>query len=190
MRILDLGCGSSKRKGAIGADLTRGSAADVIADMNRRYYPFRDGAFDLIVLTHVIEHITDIPDAMEEIWRIATPGAAVEGTTPHFSSASSYADPTHRHHLSIRTFHFLARPSRKKPRMRRLLECFYRIDEIKYGLPVAQKFQVTDLRITLNPLLRKLGVESAVNLYPELYEAFFTFVIPARDILFRLQVIK
>ena len=72
-RTLDLGCGSNKRAGAIGADITRGSAADVIVNLEQFFYPFKDNAFDHIVFSHVIEHLTDIPRVMEEIWRISAP---------------------------------------------------------------------------------------------------------------------
>ena len=74
-RMLDLGCGSNKRSGAIGADITRGSAADVIVNLEHTF-SFRDNAFDHIIFNHVIEHLTDIPASMEEIWRISAPTLA------------------------------------------------------------------------------------------------------------------
>ena len=74
-RMLDLGCGSNKRSGAIGADITRDSAADVIVNLEHTF-PFRDNAFDHIIFNHVIEHLTDIPASMEEIWRISAPTLA------------------------------------------------------------------------------------------------------------------
>lgn len=190
-RMLDLGCGTNKRAGAIGADITRGSAADVIVDLEHIFFPFKDDAFDHIVLSHVIEHLTDIPASLEEIWRISAPDACLEGATPHFSSSSSYSDPTHRHHLSYRTFDFLATPSSKPPgKLRRLLGIFYRLEALEHRPKVAEKFQKIEVRLTFNPLLRKLGLECLANIYPELYESFFAFILPARDIVFRLKVIK
>lgn len=191
--MLDLGCGSNKRSGAIGADITRDSAADVIVNLEHTF-PFRDNAFDHIIFNHVIEHSTDIPASMEEIWRISAPDACLEGVTPHtphFSSVASYTDPTHRHHLSYRTFDFLAMPFSEPPgKLRRLLDIFYRIEAPKHRPKVAEKFQKIEVRLTFNPLFRRLGIEWLANIYPEFYESFFCFILPARDIVFRLKIKK
>lgn len=190
-RMLDFGCGSNKRAGAIGADITRGSAADVIVDFEHIPFPFKDDAFDHIVFHHVIEHLTDILASMEEIWRISAPDACLEGATPHFSSSSSYSDPTHRHHLSYRTFDFLSTPSSKPlGKLRRFLGIFYRYETPHHQLKVAEKFQKIEVRITFNHIFHRLGIEWLANIYPELYESFFAFILPARDIVFRLKVIK
>ena len=62
--------------------------------------------------------------------------------------------------------------------MRRPLGLPYRSGDVGHRPEVGRKFVVADLRITLNPLFRKLGIERAVNPYPELYEAFFTIHAP------------
>lgn len=46
-----------------------------------------------------------------------------------------------------------------------------------------------DVIVNLEQFFR-LGIEWLANIYPELYESFFAFIIPARDIVFRLKVIK
>ena len=190
-RTLDLGCGSNKRAGAIGADITQGSAADVIVNLEQFFYPFKDNAFDHIVFSHVIEHMTDIPRVMEEIWRISSPNASLEGVTPHFSSSGSYNDPTHRYHLSCRTFDYLSEPFPDPPgKLRRFLNVFYNPGVLEHRPKVAKKFQKIEVRLTFNHVFRRLGIEWLANIYPELYESFFAFIFPARDIVFRLKVIK
>ncbi len=190
MRTLDFGCGFHKREGAVGADITRGSSADVIANLDQFSYPFRDKAFDLVIMHQVIEHLTDVPGVMEEVWRISKSDAVVEGATPHYSSVASYTDPTHRHHFSVRTFNFLASPSTQKHRfLRRLLGKLYHPPELENRPEIGQKFEAVEVRLTFNRFFRKIGIEWAANIYPELYEAFFVF-IPARDIVFRLRTLK
>lgn len=172
-------------------DIARRSAADMIANLDRSVYPFADNTFDCIVCNHVIEHLSDVIKTFEELWRIAKTDASIEGATPHFSSAASYADPTHRHHFGVRTFEFLAASSHKPPgRMRRLMECLYHAGELENIPAVGRRFERIEVRLKFNPLLQKVGIEWAANLYPEFYEAFFAFIIPARDIIFRLKVIK
>jgi len=77
-RILDVGCGRAKYPGAIGLDVNPLTDADVIADLNRFPWPFPDSTFDRVLCHHIVEHVTDLVRFMEEIHRIARPGALVE----------------------------------------------------------------------------------------------------------------
>ena len=110
-RILDIGCGQAKTPGAIGLDINLSSQADVIADVNRRPWPFADECFELIICRHIVEHVDDLVGFMEEVHRIALPGALVEIITPHFSNRYSYVDPTHVRHLSWRSWDYFTRES-------------------------------------------------------------------------------
>jgi SAM-dependent methyltransferase len=101
--ILDLGCGRRKYPGAIGVDAFPGADADVTHDLNRFPYPFADGAADLVILRHVIEHLDDVVGTMREVARLLRPGGHAFVLTPHFSDASSWIDPTHRWHLATRS---------------------------------------------------------------------------------------
>lgn len=46
MKILDLGCGTRKKKDAIGIDISEGSDSDVIHNLNIFTYPFDDNKFE------------------------------------------------------------------------------------------------------------------------------------------------
>ena len=50
----------------------------------------------------VLEHLDDTLAVLHEVHRVARPDALVIIGVPHFSSANSYTDPTHRHHFSGR----------------------------------------------------------------------------------------
>ena len=52
--ILDIGCGQNKYPGAIGIDTNPNTAADVLCDLDRPPYPFRDNSFEQIRGIHVI----------------------------------------------------------------------------------------------------------------------------------------
>ena len=107
--ILDLGCGRRKYPGAIGVDAFPGADADVTHDLNRFPYPFADGAADLVILRHVIEHLDDVVGTMREVARLLRSGGHAFVLTPHFSDASSWIDPTHRWHLATRSIEEAAR---------------------------------------------------------------------------------
>ncbi|MBM3775223.1 MAG: class I SAM-dependent methyltransferase, partial [Acidobacteria bacterium] len=55
--MLDVGCGLRKQAGAIGIDRNPSSRADVLCDLDRFPYPFRDQSFDRVLAIHVIEHL-------------------------------------------------------------------------------------------------------------------------------------
>jgi SAM-dependent methyltransferase len=100
MRVLDVGCGINKKPGSIGLDRNPSSRADVLADLDRFPYPFRDSSFDALQAVHVIEHVSDVIRSMEEFHRLVRPGGEIFIVTPHYTDFSSFCDPTHRWHLN------------------------------------------------------------------------------------------
>ena len=73
-RILDVGCGINKYPGSIGVDRNANTRADVLCDLDRFPYPFRDSSFGELRAIHVIEHVSDVIRAMEEFHRVLQPG--------------------------------------------------------------------------------------------------------------------
>jgi hypothetical protein len=103
---VNLGCGNKVREGFFGADLYPCEAADLLCDLTKPL-PFGESTVDEFLLDNCIEHVRDIPALMRELVRAAKSGASITVITPHFTSASSWRDPTHVHHLSVFSFdHF------------------------------------------------------------------------------------
>ena len=98
--ILDVGCGINKLPGSLGIDRNPHTKADVLVELDRFPYPFRDSSFDGLQAIHVIEHVSDVLRAMEEFHRVVRPGGRVLIVTPHYTDFSSFCDPTHRWHLN------------------------------------------------------------------------------------------
>lgn len=76
-----------------------------------RLLPFAESSVEAFFLDNVIEHIQDIPPLVAELVRAGKPGARITIVTPHFTSLSSWRDPTHVHHLSYFSFDHFAKPS-------------------------------------------------------------------------------
>ena len=97
---LNIGCGNKKKQGFLGVDRYPCDAVDIVADING-VLPFRSDTVQEIWMDNVIEHVTDISKLMKEIHRVCKNNAVISIITPHFSSAASWRDPTHLHHLSF-----------------------------------------------------------------------------------------
>jgi ubiquinone/menaquinone biosynthesis C-methylase UbiE len=97
---INLGCGNKKKDGFLGVDAHKCDAAELIHDIESGL-PFTDSSVDEVWMDNLIEHVRDIPQLMREIHRVGTPGARITIITPHFTSLSSWRDPTHVHHLSV-----------------------------------------------------------------------------------------
>ncbi|MCZ6602215.1 MAG: methyltransferase domain-containing protein [Planctomycetota bacterium] len=108
--ILDLGCGLKKAEGAVGVDRDPLRHPDVLHDLNVVPWPLPDDGFDRILCRHILEHLRDVDQTVQEIHRVARPGAHVVIVTPHFSSVNSWDDPTHLHHFSSAAFDRYCQP--------------------------------------------------------------------------------
>ena len=75
--ILDLGCGGQKAPGSIGVDVVPLPGVDLVHDLTKVPYPLPDDWADEVRLSHVLEHFADPLPILEEVWRIARPGAIV-----------------------------------------------------------------------------------------------------------------
>src|SRR5688500_13646927 len=105
-RVLQLGCGLKRIEGAVNVDLRPTTNPDVVHNLDERPWPFENDQFDEVVAYDVIEHLDDIIATMEEVHRVATNGAVVKLTVPHFSCPNSFTDITHRHCFTWFSFHY------------------------------------------------------------------------------------
>ena len=186
--ILDVGCGQTKAHGAIGVDIRPSSQADVLADVGKDPWPFRNGVFDRIVCRHVVEHVGDVVAFFEEAHRVSRPGAVVEIVTPHFSNRYSFTDPTHVRHLGWRSFdYFTAESAAPVPT---LLD---RLFEVRHPIPAfysRTRYRLRRRFMDFGRPFRWLGIQWWANRVPDLYEAYFAFLFPARDLYVELEVQK
>jgi len=75
-------------------------------DLDTYPYPFKDDTFDRIVALDVLEHLKDTRRTVEELWRIARPGAHVTVRVPYWSSFRAHRDPTHHAFFDEHTFDY------------------------------------------------------------------------------------
>jgi len=95
---LDLGCGTHKREGHVGVDISPDCGADIVHDLRVTPWPFADASVDEVHCAHFFEHLdgTERLRFMEELFRILKPGATARVVTPYWTSMDAIQDPTHR----------------------------------------------------------------------------------------------
>ncbi len=174
MDILNLGCGNHQLPNAVGCDIDPNAAAvNVVCDLNRVPYPFRDNQFALVVCQDILEHLDDIPAAMAELHRILQPNGVVRIRVPHYTSMDAYGDPTHRRFLSTRSFDFCTEGETAPP-----------------GLRSSALFRRVKREIAFYRIYRILGVAALANRFPRRWEGHAAFIFPAQYMLFELEAIK
>lgn len=110
---LNLGCGRGVIAGWVNIDARPGAGVDLVADLDRvrdRPLPFPDGTVSEFLLSHLIEHLADPLALMEELHRVALPGAVAEISVPYGASDDAWTDPTHRRPYFIGSFGYFSQP--------------------------------------------------------------------------------
>jgi len=174
-RILDVGCGINKLAGSIGIDRNPGTKADVLVELDRFPYPFRDSSFDGLQAVHVIEHVSDVIKTIEEFHRLVRAGGEVFIVTPHYTDFSSFCDPTNKWHLNSYSLRYFGE------------------DNAGYGYYSKARFQEISTHVKLLSFWRLLGFELLVNAFPRFrrfWEFYLCYVVRGKVIEWRLRVVK
>ncbi|NYZ78888.1 class I SAM-dependent methyltransferase [Candidatus Micrarchaeota archaeon] len=114
MKILDFGCGNKKGAGCpyagdiIGVDIDKISQADVIWDLEKFPYPFKDNEFDAVYSHHCLEHLEDTLKVMEELCRITKPHGRITILVPYGASSFALNNPTHKKFFSVEAIYGIA----------------------------------------------------------------------------------
>lgn len=143
---------------------------DVVLDAEATL-PFRSDCMRRIFCFDLIEHVASVPELMTEIHRILEPGGSVLITTPHYSCANSYSDPTHRQHFGWRS-----------------LDCFTETHALSYYSQAKFEFLTKILRFYGGPadsIMRRIA-----NRFPDFYERRLAWVFPAWYLEFEMRAVK
>lgn len=86
--MLEIGCGESLKKGAIGVDIRKTNSVDIVADA--RMLPFTAESFDSVYCSHLIEHFShrEVRNVLVEWVRVLKKGGAFEIRCPDLRARS------------------------------------------------------------------------------------------------------
>jgi len=96
--VLNIGCGYKKLIGGINVDGFAACEPDVLWDLNKFPYPWKDNSVDKIYAYHIMEHLEDWWGAFKECARILKDHGTMEIRVPDPSSDSAMV---YRDHLQV-----------------------------------------------------------------------------------------
>lgn len=176
MRRLNLGCGKDIRQGYVNLDVARIPGVDVVHDVKKTPWPFKESEFDEVLCRHVLEHMEDLMPVLEELFRIAKPDGRIVVHVPYFASPGAFADPTHKRFFTYQTFRY-----------------FQPGDNLEHYTKA--RFRILELRLkffTSGGLLSAISFipDLFINALPNVYERFFSRIFPASELRAVLRPVK
>ncbi|MCK9272046.1 class I SAM-dependent methyltransferase [Candidatus Gracilibacteria bacterium] len=172
---LNMGCGMDIKDGYLNVDSINLPGVEKVYDFEIFPYPFEDSTFDEIYCSHILEHMSDLGKVMEEFTRIGKNGCQIKIKVPFFASPNAYGDYTHKRSFNTNTFKYFTP------------EHYYNNAKI-----ITKKYKIHFLSnsyfLKSNPI--NIIPDFLINLFPQIYERFFCYLIPAVEIHYLLEVKK
>jgi len=102
---LNLGCGSKILNGFTNVDKYNAYKPDIVHDLEIFPYPFDENSVDEIILSHVLEHIGQVPEIfnniIKELYRICKNDTLIKIAVPHPRHDDFISDPTHVRPITV-----------------------------------------------------------------------------------------
>ena len=171
MKRLNLGSGEDYKPGWVNLDYNKRYKTDIIHNLDKFPYPFKNNEFDLVYCSHVLEHVDDFFRTLKELSRILKKEGILHLKVPHFSNGNGYSDLSHKRFFGWFTFNHLT-------------EGYYNEN---IGFKIAKK--------RFNFLAEKHKILNAMfswifNITPkQFYERFLCWIIPVGEIEINLKKI-
>lgn len=171
---INLGCGQDIRVGWVNVDFRDLEGVDIVHNLDKFPYPFKDNSVDEIWMEHILEHLDNPIRCLEELFRISKPSAKITISVPHWSHFMSYCDFTHKRVCSSASFLYyeINKPSQ-----------YSKLADFEV---ISKKFTATRTNFKfLNPIFNPL-----LNLSPLFTEMLLCKFLPVTQIIFELRAKK
>jgi len=180
-KILELGCGRKPYKPKEGEvvvhlDKVKLPDVEVVWDLNKFPWPFKDNEFDVVIASHVLEHLDNLIRVMEEIQRITKPGGLVKIKVPYAKHSDAFTDPTHKHFFTSFTFDYWDESKG--------------LFKLHHEFSTKAKFKVVKKKLNFPRPFRFLSFLFRFKKGFAIYESLLSGMFPAYEIEFELEVIK
>lgn len=161
----DVGCGPSKANGFIGIDVRKLVGVDIVHDLNILPWPIQKSSVDLLIASHVIEHVNDAVAFMSEIYSVLKKGGKAIIRYPHFSQRHTFRDPTHKRFMTLESLDFFI-----------------------FGTEVFGEYSDFEFKI----ISKKLNIDNDIGFLIgkidfEAYEKYYCHLFPAWQVIIELE---
>lgn len=115
---INLGCGTDALQGFLNVDKAPCPGVDLVHDLESYPWPFPDNQFEEVVAIHLLEHLPNTIQTLEELYRIAQNEARIVIRVPYWNCWHSIGDPTHLKAFHQKSFDFFdprKRSCRERP---------------------------------------------------------------------------
>lgn len=95
---VDLGCGTAKRDGYFGIDISPYEGVDLVSDLRFTPLPFKDNQLETVYASHFLEHLDfhEVVYLFNEVWRVMQQHGIFEIVVPHAQSYGHLTDLSHK----------------------------------------------------------------------------------------------
>ena len=165
---LNLGCGFDKKEGYVNCDISKDVGADLVFDIEGNF-PFKDNSVDKITIVHTLEHTRNPLNVLKEMYRVCKNKALILIRVPYFSSESAFSMLDHYSFYTWTSFDML---EENHP-------CHWQ------GIG---NFKIIGKKLKWREFFYPF--ELLFNLFPRIYQELFCWIIPARELIVVLEVVK
>jgi predicted SAM-dependent methyltransferase len=113
----NLACGQNRLDGFINIDIIKTDQTDIVMDLEIYPWEIADNSVDEIMVSHYIEHVSDLMKFVDELYRITKKGSKITVIAPYYTSVRAWQDPTHKHAISEMTFLYFNKGWREQNRL-------------------------------------------------------------------------
>lgn len=157
--------------GALNVDISPVCGPDLVHDLRVFPWPFEKDTFSHVYCYDILEHLPDTIATMEELHRVCKDGAIVTITTPHFTCANAFTDPTHCHQFGMFSFDFFT-------------------GESTHDHYTDVRFAYRKRQLIFDPTRKNTVIRRIANRWPEFYERHLGWLFPAWFMSMELEVVK
>lgn len=114
---LDLACGQNKKEGFYGIDIVDIPGVDMVLNLEKYPWPFKDNSVDEVFVSHFVEHVKDIIPFMDELYRVLKTGSKATIVAPYYNNVRCWMDPTHVRAISESSFLYYSKKWRTSEKL-------------------------------------------------------------------------